>query len=426
MDGLPPEILGPIICNLIQDIALSEIEETFPKTPLAFYATVSRKWQNVVEQITFHDLMLSPHRLSVAQLGGYFTPLRLSYVRYISFRFEFPAHDLAVTTNKDDFDDQLVLNRTIIQLYGVLSQIPSRSEPHVRLEISIPTPRKYSLPAWGSAAARVNEADGVFNGEIRSTYVHLAASWDKELADLPSVSSFIVDMGSQSLLFAPSAINRMTSKMTRLHKIGWSLFDGEKINTDLRIQQRTRFAETLDMIPSIIPPGAEGDVLSQSLFRFTQRNGLNDFRLTASVDSTIFWPKGKDVDAQWPTLRVFHVELHDVLPSGHWIDIRDYDRVGRVSSWVNDDRPENGIPGEEYHFEFPSTYDKSIMDEFALAAGKCATQMSNINALKILHHGHSHFGMSFNTTTRNKWCLEFVGSPDIPEVRRYQRSGETR
>ncbi|KAF4452819.1 atp dependent dna helicase [Fusarium austroafricanum] len=228
--------------------------------------------------------------------------------------------------------------------------------------------------------------------------------------------------------------------MTRLGKAEWWLCDGEKIDTELRIRQRTMFAETLKKIPmsltcfrlnyirepprrrsyqpeSIIPSGESGDILSRSFFSFTQRNGLDDFYLEASVDSTILWPCEKEADANWPSLRVFHIELNDVLPSGEWVDVRDFDRFGRITSWVTDEHPESEIPGEEYFFEFPSTYDQSIIDKFAFAAGKCLARMLKVNELNVFHHGHSDVGLAFNTTDQaQSWpVLELVGSPDAPE-----------
>ncbi|KAF4967063.1 hypothetical protein FSARC_5354 [Fusarium sarcochroum] len=439
MNSLPPEIIRTIVSHLIDQTRwVPEINEQCPKTPLSSYAAISRQWQTIVETITFRHLILTSSKLTIADSNHYLTPLRLSYIRYIWFDFEFPAHNLTVSTNPEDYDDQLVFNKTVKQLLGVLSRIPTRPEPVVGLEIFISTPRKYCIP-WGFVSRRPNEMDGVFHGRVRTTYVELLEEWDVGLPELAAIFYFRVELGSRSIIFSPSSINLIAAKMSRLLKVEWWLCDGEKVDTELRIRQRTMFAETLATIPkslkcfrleyireppqrrsyqppSIVPPDAQGDLLSRSLHHFTQRDGLDDFFLQASVDSTIFWPQtlqAKDY-AHWPSIRVLHVELNDVLPSGQWIDVPDSSR-GALPSTPPHIIFDDDIPGEEFDWKFPSTYSQAAMDGFAFAAGKCAAHMPKIQELNVFHHGHSHAGICFNTVVQTEPCLEFAGDPDVPE-----------
>ncbi|KAF5005362.1 hypothetical protein FDECE_8174 [Fusarium decemcellulare] len=125
MESLPPEISRKILLCLITEWRLvSEIHESDPKTSLAVYATISRKWQSTVESFTFRRLILDPMRLDVAEAYNYLTPARLAHIRHVCFNIEFPAHDLHVSTNPEDYNDQVVSNKATRQIFGLLAQVP--------------------------------------------------------------------------------------------------------------------------------------------------------------------------------------------------------------------------------------------------------------------------------------------------------------
>jgi hypothetical protein len=113
----------------------------------------------------------------------------------------------------------------------------------------------------------------------------------------------------------------------------------------------------------------------------------------ARVDSTILLPQQPKLDALWPNLRLYHLELKEHLPSGECI-----------AQW------KAGEGGYEY--------DQNIMNRFAIAAATCAHRMPKIEELNVIHHGRSQMGICFNTRSKDASvpCLEFVGSPELPEV----------
>lgn len=133
------------------------------------------------------------------------------------------------------------------------------------------------------------------------------------------------------------------------------------------------------------------DILSRSFYSFTQRNGLDDFYLVARVDSTILLPQQPAPNAFWPSLRLYHLDLKEHLPSGECI-----------AQWQ---RNPAGY-----------TYDQNILNRFAIAAGTCASRMPKIEELFIMGHGRSKTGVCFNTRSQNAPCLEFVGEPGVPEL----------
>lgn len=241
MNDLPSEIVRNIVSNLIVATRpVPPINERCPITSLAVYAAVSRQWQVIVESMTFRHVILSADRLNVAEREKYLTPLRLSYIRYIWYDFEFPAHNLTVSTNpEEDYDDQVVFNRNVRQLLGVLSGIPPRSEAVVSLEIFITPPKKYALRLLRNETKWSREKTEVLLGHERPVYVELSKDWDQDIAQIPAVSYLRVEPGSQSILFSPSSINRISSKMPQLSKVQWWLTDEENIYSNLQTSQRT-------------------------------------------------------------------------------------------------------------------------------------------------------------------------------------------
>lgn len=243
MDTLPPEIIRNIVSHLIVAARkVPHINELCPITSLAPYASISQQWRDIVESITFRHLILNSRRLTEADCKNYLTPLRLSYVRYIWYDFEFPAHNLAVTTDPEDYDDQLVFNRSVRQLLEVLSRFPHRDEPVVGLEMFITPPKKFALRLLRHETKRSRERTEVLFGNVIPAYVELFEDWDKGIAEIPAVSYFRVEPGSQSILFSPSSMNRIASKMPRLSRVEWWLTDEENIDyiTDItETSQRT-------------------------------------------------------------------------------------------------------------------------------------------------------------------------------------------
>ncbi|RSL65540.1 hypothetical protein CEP53_003648 [Fusarium sp. AF-6] len=153
MDSLPLEILNRIILHLQAGWRLVHNDRhvywRIPRTPLATYATISRKWQSIVEPFTFRNLVLSQVRLEVAEAYNYLTPSRLAHLRRVRFDIEFPAHDLHVSTNPEDYDDQIVFNKAIAQLLGLLAQLPRRQTPLVSLTLLTSPSREHYIPWVG-------------------------------------------------------------------------------------------------------------------------------------------------------------------------------------------------------------------------------------------------------------------------------------
>lgn len=224
----------------------SDIHESVPETSLAGYATISRKWQSIVEPFTFRSLALNQMRLGVAEAYNYLTPTRLAYLRHVWFDIEFPAHDLGVSTNPEDYDDQAVFNKAIRQISILLARIPRRQTPLITLTLLTGPSREHLIPWDGDGES---EEEKVFSGKLRKIYLELSANWDRHLQHLSEISLFRVELESHALVFAPASINLIASKMTRLRKVEWWLCDGEKVNNEVRIRQRTSKYSELTPIP---------------------------------------------------------------------------------------------------------------------------------------------------------------------------------
>ncbi|KAJ4244049.1 hypothetical protein NW762_014662 [Fusarium torreyae] len=239
--------------------------------------------------------------------------------------------------------------------------------------------------------------------------------------------------------------------MTRLRKIEWQLDDAEKVDAKVRIHQRTAFAHTLKTLPmsiesfrleyirepprdrtfeapSILPADATGDILSQELRRFSQRDGLKRLTVEASVDATILWPSSQisDSDPTWPTLEQFHIALNEVLPSGEWIEIPDPEEEEENEepneNEAEDERLNSEIPGEETAKWYGMlTYSPVHFERFALATARAANRMTRIKDLKVTYHGHVEVGIGFTSERRvysrgKEPYLEFASEHKFPEL----------
>ncbi|KAM5341967.1 hypothetical protein ACJ41O_014998 [Fusarium nematophilum] len=403
METLPPEVLRRIAECLAKECRLtSDKGKSVAKSSFAGYAAISRQWQSIVESINFRSLRLTPANLAVAEEHNYLTPTRLGLVRSVDFnvRFSRPAtafsriHVAGHVAERvaEHVDHQAEFNAMVRQLFDVLARIPCRDEPSISLDISIPHMPEH----W----------DMLFRGQSGPVYLDLFPDWDQDIPALPAVSFFRVGLASEKFLFEPSSINSMASKMTRLKKAAWGLSDGER-DAELRIRHRTRFAYTLDLIPkslqhftlsyerdpplnmafkplSIVPPASPGDILSREFYQFTQRDGLEYLSLTASVDSTILFPREwsvKQGQPYWPTLRELRIHLNDILPSGQRVYVRD-----PCGDWASssdsgdDDMTSDRI--DEYYRSFPAKYNQAIVDDFALAAARQACHMPVVEEIR--------------------------------------------
>ena len=90
-----------------------------------------------MEPITFRYPWLNPAKLDVANVYNYLGPARLAYVRHIWFAIEFPSHDLYVSTNPEDYDDQIVFDKAIRQVLSLAAQLPPRERHLTSLELWI-------------------------------------------------------------------------------------------------------------------------------------------------------------------------------------------------------------------------------------------------------------------------------------------------
>ncbi|KAF5008405.1 hypothetical protein FDECE_5311 [Fusarium decemcellulare] len=381
MERLPTEILFSIVSRVQDDISSDE-EESDRQITLAPLACISRRWQHPVESHTFRHLFLTPKRLEQAELANHFTPARLSYIHSVYFDFIFPD---------DNFFAQSLFDRVLQPVLGLLAQLPYRPEPCVKFTLHLPEYRESNLSWYENGCVYYpDESSGLVVGYNRTPCTsHPPSTWEVEIPEMPMISEFVVDFETHCLVFEPRSMNQLAGKMSRLEKVQWCLSDNEKDDLEEREELRNDFADTLDLIPrsvksfrlrylrrrpsddrflpeSIVPSDANGDILSQVLYRFTQRDGLLKAYIEGSFDETIIWPGRQRTLPHWPTLQKLYVHFHEVLPSGEWLMERD-DQVPVPHYTVEDPR---AIPGEEFDFTFRCEIDAAVMDRLLLAAAQ--------------------------------------------------------
>ncbi|KAF4337496.1 hypothetical protein FBEOM_8594 [Fusarium beomiforme] len=136
------------------------------------------------------------------------------------------------------------------------------------------------------------------------------------------------------------------------------------------------------------------DLLSRELHRFSQRVGLKDFSYQGSIESTIFWPSESDTaeDPYWPSLKSFVLEPHDVSPSGKRLVVhKPYRSANNAMDWRR---------------MYP---DDEVMNEFYLAAARCAARMPKVEYLSVDLEDSWFTTMGFCTQFPEEPCLTFSG-----------------
>ncbi|KAF5648089.1 atp-dependent dna helicase [Fusarium sp. NRRL 52700] len=204
-------------------------------------------------------------------------------------------------------------------------------------------------------------------------------------------------------------------------RIPWDSYAESEENKLLSGKLRKKYLElsegwdTSVHASSILPPDAHGDILSQELRRLSQRPGLKEFLVKASVDTTIFWPSSQDMERKptWPTLELLRIAINDVLPSGEWVEIRDpEDSDDELADDIGEDeRLESVVPGEEHGRRFNPIFNPVHFDQFALAIARAASQMPMIEEVYLNYQGCAP--MSIRFVTRNCFTWEGKKKPHL-------------
>ncbi|KAF5544472.1 hypothetical protein FMEXI_6585 [Fusarium mexicanum] len=456
-ERLPPEILRKIIWDLPKSYHQGIIcglrwKKTFRLSTLA---TVSRRWQQLIEPLLFRDLHLRIDKVLESRYVTCLTPQRLLYVRNVTVKCVLASHickyPKGFSKPHGDCDfrqhhpgDEREFNDFVKRVFGILKDLPRREKPYMEIV--------FEMSSIGSRVTFTQKG---------MQYMELFDTW-KDFPELPMISVFRACGSTDTPSFTPGDMCRLASKMPRLEKFGVRAIESIReyvygdalirngksdslslipvpansiaglaksldllpisVQTLLIDYQRERIPDQTFEPPSIMAADLDADVLSEAVQRLTQRSGIREIILLASIDSAIFQPT--KANPCWPTLESFTFAFCDVLPSGEWVVTgenplppeEEERQRQETREWATD-----GIycpPGCEIENSFKSRMKEAIMDRFLVAAANAVCHMPKIKKLSVRHvfdptdfeEDISRAGFSFSTAKG----LMVLGKTDIP------------
>ncbi|KAH7203580.1 hypothetical protein DER44DRAFT_898845 [Fusarium oxysporum] len=439
-ERLPTEILRKIIWNLPQSYHQGLIcGLRWKKTlRLSALATVSRRWQQLIEPFLFKDLHLRIEKVLEYKYATCLTPQRLSYVRNVTVKCVLASHickrPKRFTQGPGDCDfrqhhpnDEREFNDFVGRVFGILKDLPRGEKPYVEMI--------FEMSCSGFRVTFTQK--GMQHMELYDTW--------KDFPELPMISVFRACGSTDTPTFTPGDICRLASKMPRLEKFGVRAIESVRDYVYGEAVMRNSLARSLDLIPmsvqtllvdyqwgrildqtynppSIIPVESNREVLSEAVRRLAQRHGIREITLLASVDSAIFQPSTET--SCWPTLESFTFAFCDVLPSGEWVVTGENPLSAEEEEYQRQESREGMAdghycpPGCEIENSFKSRMKEGTMDRFLLAAAQAVCHMPKIRKLSVRHvfdptgveEDILRAGFNFSTATG----LMVLGKTDVP------------
>ncbi|KAF4955575.1 hypothetical protein FGADI_4410 [Fusarium gaditjirri] len=441
-ERLPTEILRKIIWNLPKSYHQGIIcGLRWKKTlRLSALATVSRRWQQLVEPIIFRNLQIRVEKVLESKYVACLTPQRLSYVRNVTVKCILASHickrPKRCSQGPGDCDfrqhhpnDEHEFNDFIERVFGIFKDLPHREKPYVEMIFEM------SYSAFGATFTQKG-----------MQYMELYDTW-KDFPELPMISVFRACGSTDTPTFTPGDMCRLASKMPQLEKFGVRAIENIRDYVYGEAHMRNSFAQSFDLIPmsvqsllidyqrerildqtfnppSIIPVESNREALSEAVRRIAQRHGIREITLLASVDSSIFQPSIEN--PCWPTIESFTFAFCDVLPSGEWVVAGENPLSAEEVEYQRQEALEGMAdwhycpPGCEIENSFKSRMKEGIIDRFLWAAAQAVCHMPKIRNLSVRHvfdptnfeENISRAGFSFSTGTG----LMVLGKTDVPII----------
>lgn len=277
MDRLPQELTAIIISHLPDD------KQTSPPRSLAPYATVSSKWQQPVEAMTFAHVTLTPARLASPLAAQALTAGRVRrFVRRVDVDVLLPPYGEEARGRRENDEEKDACNamftyvvRKVFALLSLPAEDARGSGDHsggyrpriwLSMEAHCLSDQEDMKTRWDRQDSGLASTEDIFGERYEGSYLDLRPvagnSVQEEaeaLPDLPCISTFQVFAGPfcQCRYFAPRALCLIASRMSGLEVIHWNLCDNEKRDVHLRqdlragVSNSTRHSFLLHLQPSI-------------------------------------------------------------------------------------------------------------------------------------------------------------------------------
>ncbi|KAK3690446.1 hypothetical protein B0T22DRAFT_515840 [Podospora appendiculata] len=305
MDKLSPEIYSLILAHVVADAV--------PAPRRHGLATVSRKWQALVEPLAFAGIHLWLDDEDVAAFADAFrSPRRRTLLRRLIVRFNPPTD--GKSRRRHDVNSAAL---TAV-LTALLAHLATWEPTGRSLELSFSCYQRRKTPS--------------------RRYLTLTQSESTLPPAVPCITSLNIHAGRGRALH-PSSICTLAARLPNLQALTLRTFTPPPSRPELRKALRTALADGLNALtlPSLRrlelnqappleiyahsfpcgdPAAASTDPLNTALRRLAQRTPLTSLILTDMMISPDLFTGGPG--ALWPTLHVFAIEANALAPSGAW------------------------------------------------------------------------------------------------------------
>jgi hypothetical protein len=455
MERLPQELINKIALCLERKPEEPQVpillQQATRSSKLPPYATISSRWKEAVEFVTFHSLCINSDELS--KFGAIMTSHRRRYLTNLSFTVVLPVYSEEACGRVELEEEQQLNNESytmcIHDLFSTLKKWEIDGlQTQLQLKLEHPfSPTDLRLRNIGSSQIWLEIARGIRGKDIlgqRWEQSFLKLSDPRNIPVLSNVHHFSIKGNSERQL-APTVGPNLAASLPDLRVISWEF--GEPNDQTINIDNRVTFAQALthaefrycstaniffyhevvwDQRPTPqrrVPAAALHDPLSASLRVFSQN--LTSLTFGGHFDSTLFWPSKDETGSTptWPHLRKLKIGFNMVTPSGDWYF------TGMPVSHEHDD-PAHGIVGgdededgrDSAYYNYREHGNARTLNPFLTAFAKAVQKMPVLEHFMLeteLGYGKGFWEISYYAPGQvAEWENEEHGRNDNIQVRR--------
>jgi hypothetical protein len=408
MDKLSPEILSSIINELFwRHKALS------PRPGI--YASISRKWQDLVERRTLAHIRLTLNGEDLSTFEKVFhDPRRQSLLRTLDLSFDLPGPG---DQRAGHIANSAALGTALTSLCKFLS-------------------------TW-ETCGRTMEVLFLINHRYCTPYrrFHMLDQPETVLAAVRHVSSLqITDDEPEGKALHPTATCKIASAFPNLQSLDYTFYDPQPKREQLRKAIRKALGTSLNSLdlPMLERLNLQGgilrlrnhslfcgdlrdedgvDPLNSAILKLSQRSPIKWLKLKGLVSSELF--TGDNPESTWPTLQQFQITGSQIAPSGKWYCTGDptsrdpghtegygsdadsvelssdsdisWHRSPRDDSGSDDDSDRDAIRnGKRPEYEWREKLDWAMLTPLLVAMARAVQRMPNLRRGSLLVGSEGH------------------------------------
>ncbi|KAK9777255.1 hypothetical protein SCAR479_05984 [Seiridium cardinale] len=222
--SLPPEVMREAVQVAVKSNPESACE----------FATISRDWQDYVEEKTFASL--KTRSTQIQQLRDIVTPLRQSYIRNMIFEVVLPEYDAkSLAWYKETLEEQKLNSRfftdAILLFFDAVAgwNSPAAGKLEERrgisLRISASCPSDKVPDRYGVLRRRYKRWD--------RSVLEILQDYDRKIPLLPAISEFLCGDDFHSRKLSPRACCDIAAQMPNVHTLEWKFWFRYKLDLSL-------------------------------------------------------------------------------------------------------------------------------------------------------------------------------------------------